>query len=116
MFLTGDRIVSIYFPICKILITFDPLKFNLKNMKLPLFFIAIGLIVVIGSCEKNDSNNDDTTKNSEARLLSVTCSFGEGIVDTTAHTVIIKAPESTDVTQIIPHFEISDGYGALSTR
>ena len=78
-------------------------------MKLPLFFIAIGLIVITGSCEKNENSNDNTTKNSEARLLSVTCSFGEGLIDTTAHSVILKAPESIDITQIIPHFEISDG-------
>ena len=40
-------------------------------------------------------------------MLKVTSSFGNGIIDTSTNKVIIKVPDTTDVTQIITQFEIS---------
>jgi len=71
-------------------------------MKLINVLLIFGILAISTSCKKSDSE-----KNTEAKLIKVTCSFGEGIIDTSTDTVIIKAPETTDITQIIPQFEIS---------
>jgi len=72
-------------------------------MKVLKLLFIIGLFGWSVSCKKSES-----PINTEAKLLKVTCSFGVGIIDTVNNTVIIKAPESTDITQIIPQFEISE--------
>ena len=68
---------------------------------LKLLFV-LGIVGLSVSCKKSES-----PINTEAKLLKVTCSFGVGVIDTVNHTVIIKAPENTDITQIISQFEIS---------
>lgn len=80
-----------------------PLKNNFVLMKLSNLLLVVCITGLFISCEKSDSE-----KNNESKLLNVTCSFGEGIIDTVTKTVTIKAPESTDITQIIPQFDISE--------
>lgn len=70
-------------------------------MKLLHFLFVIGIVGFSISCNKSES-----PKNAEAKLLTVTGSFGVGLIDTSAKTVIIKALENMDVTQIIPQFEL----------
>ena len=66
------------------------------------FLFVLGIFGFSVSCEKSES-----PINTEAKLLKVTGLFGVGVIDTVNNTVTIKAPESTDITQMIPHFEIS---------
>lgn len=46
-------------------------------------------------------------KNSEAKLLGITLVSGNGVIDTTNKKIILKVPETVDLTKIVPHFEIS---------
>ena len=71
-------------------------------MKFLKSLFVLGIFGLSLSCEKNES-----PINTEAKLLTVACTFGVGVIDTVNNTVIIKAPENTDVTQMIPQFEIS---------
>lgn len=71
----------------------------MRSIRYLLSIFIIGLAI---SCTKSE-----TPKSSEAKLFKVTGSFGVGIIDTTAKTVTIKAPDNMDITQIIPKFEMS---------
>ena len=71
-------------------------------MKLLNTLIILCVLGFSTSCTKNDPG-----KQNEANLLKVTSTFGDGIIDTPSGKVILKAPESTDVSQIIPQIEIS---------
>lgn len=71
----------------------------MKFLNTLIILCILGLSI---SCKKNDS-----VKANEANLLKVTCTFGIGIIDTAADKVIIKAPESTDISKMITEFEIS---------
>ena len=72
-------------------------------MKLLNTFIILCIVGFSTSCAKNDSG-----KQNEANLLKVTSTFGDGIIDTPLGKVTLKAPESTDISLIIPQFEISN--------
>jgi hypothetical protein len=71
-------------------------------MKFFNVLLITSVLLLAVSCKKTD-----TPKSSEAKLLAVTCSFGNGVLDTATNSVVIKAPENTDVTQIIAEFDIS---------
>jgi hypothetical protein len=71
-------------------------------MKLFKLLFILGIFIVSVSCEKKDP-----AINSEAKLLGITLTSGNGVVDTANKKVILKVPETVDLTKIIPHFEIS---------
>lgn len=71
-------------------------------MRLFTLFFILGILIVSISCEKKEPE-----KNSEAKLLGITLISGNGVIDTANHKIILKIPETVDITKIIPHFEIS---------
>ena len=71
----------------------------MKYINLLFTLIIIGLSI---SCEKKEPE-----KSSEAKLIRATCEFVDGIIDTISNKVTFKVPEETDLTKIIPQFEIS---------
>jgi hypothetical protein len=71
-------------------------------MRLLNLFFILGVLTVFISCEKKEP-----TLNSEAKLLGITLVSGNGVMDTANKKVIIKVPESVDLTKIVPHFTIS---------
>jgi hypothetical protein len=46
-------------------------------------------------------------KQIEAKLLGITLISGNGVIDTANKKIILKVPETVDITTVIPHFEIS---------
>jgi hypothetical protein len=72
-------------------------------MRLFNLIFILGILTVSISCEKKEPE-----KNSEAKLLGITLISGNGVIDTENRKVILKVPDSVDITQIIPHFEISN--------
>lgn len=73
-------------------------------MKILNYILFVSVIIIAVSCEKSES----TTKSNQARLIKLSCSFGEGVMNADTSQVIVKAPEGTDITQIIPQFQISE--------
>lgn len=71
----------------------------MKFINLLFALIIIGLSI---SCEKKEPE-----KSSEAKLIKAFCESGDGIIDTISNKVTFKVPEETDLTKIIPQFEIS---------
>lgn len=71
-------------------------------MKLLNTLIILCMLVLSISCKKSES-----TKTNEANLLKVTFTSGTGTIDPLTNKVIIKTPESTDISKMIPQFEIS---------
>jgi hypothetical protein len=71
-------------------------------MRLINLFFILGILTLSFSCEKKEPE-----KNSEAKLLGITLVSGNGVIDTANKHIILKVPESTNITKIIPHFEIS---------
>lgn len=73
-------------------------------MKLTNFPLIFVVMIFSLSCEK-----EDTINISEAKLLNVTLESGKVVINSTNHIVLLKMPESVDITKITPHFEISEG-------
>ena len=71
----------------------------MKSFNLLIILSLIGMFV---SCQKSEIE-----KSNEAALIKVSGTFGTGVIDTISNTVIIKVPDSTDVTKMIANFEIS---------
>lgn len=70
-------------------------------MKLSDLLFVLTIFIMLTSCEKKDSDNR------KAELISVTLDNASSTVDSSNNKVILKIPESTDVTKIVPHFSIS---------
>ena len=71
-------------------------------MKLIYTFIIICMLGLTVSCKK-----DEAKKSNEAKLISMTSTFGTVIIDTITDNVILKVPVSTDITKIILSFKIT---------
>jgi len=71
-------------------------------MRLLNLLFILGILTVSISCEKKEP-----VKNSEAKLLGITLESGNGVIDTANKKVILKVPETVDLTKIVLHFEIS---------
>jgi hypothetical protein len=71
-------------------------------MKLFKLLFISGIVIVSFSCQKKDS-----TTNSEAKLLGISLVSGNGVIDTANNKIILKVPETVDLSKIVPHFEIS---------
>jgi hypothetical protein len=71
-------------------------------MRLFKLLFILGILTVSISCEKKEPE-----KNSEAKLLGITLISGNGVIDTANKKIILKVPETVDLTKIVPHFELS---------
>ena len=71
-------------------------------MRLFKLLFILGILTVLISCEKKEPE-----KNSEAKLLGITLISGNGVIDIENKKVILKVPDSVDITKIVPHFDIS---------
>jgi hypothetical protein len=75
---------------------------TMSFMRLLNFFFILSILTLSVSCEKKDP-----AKNSEAKLLGITLTSGNGVIDTANKKVILRVPETVDLTKIVAHFEIS---------
>jgi hypothetical protein len=71
-------------------------------MKLFKLLFILGIAIVSFSCQKKES-----MPNSEAKLLGISLTSGSGVIDTANKKIILKVPETVDLSKIVPHFEIS---------
>jgi hypothetical protein len=71
-------------------------------MRLIKLIFILGILTLSISCEKKEPE-----KNSEAKLLGITLISGNGVIDTANKKIILKVPETVDLTKIVPHFELS---------
>jgi hypothetical protein len=71
-------------------------------MRLFNFLMILGILTVSVACEKKENS-----PGSDAKLLGITLTSGNAVLDTANNKAILKVAESVDLTKIIPHFEIS---------
>jgi hypothetical protein len=71
-------------------------------MRLFKLLFILGILTISISCEKKEPE-----KNSDAKLLGITLISGNGVIDTANNQIILKVPETVDLTKIVPHFELS---------
>jgi len=71
-------------------------------MKYSTILLLISIVILSFSCKKTDP-----VLNNEAKLINLSSIYGKGDIDSVLHTVIIKIPDSADITKIKVTIELS---------
>lgn len=72
-------------------------------MRLLNLLLIFSMLTLLISCEEKA----EPEKNGEAKLLGISLVSGNAVLDTANKAVILKVPETVDITKIVPHFNIS---------
>ncbi len=72
-------------------------------MKYTSILLLISIVILSFSCKKTDS-----VLNKEAKLLSLSSIYGNGVIDSILHKVTLKIPDSADITKLKVNIELSN--------